>query len=100
MLNFEHIIERIDNFPLEKYTFDNFFGSYKKLYNVETINASYNKWKEVNGRVFVGLWTDKENRCWFVFRYLNESISIVLENETVYCLDIENIINAIIKKQK
>ena len=98
MLNFEHVIEEINNLPIEKYGFDEFFGSYKSLYNVDSIHSSYNRWKEVNGRVFVGLWTDKENRAWCVYRYMNDSFDIVLENEVVYSLDIENIIKLIIDK--
>ena len=98
MLNFEHVIEEINNLPIEKYEFDEFFGSYKSLYNVDNIHSSYNRWKEVNGRVFVGLWTDKENRAWYVYRYMNDSFDIVLENEVVYSLDIENIIKLIIDK--
>ena len=98
MLNFEHVIEQINNLPIEKYEFDEFFGSYKSLYNIDNIHSSYNRWKEVNGRVFVGLWTDKENRGWHVYRYMNDSFDIVLENEVVYSLDIENIIKLIIDK--
>lgn len=98
MLNFEHVIEQINNLPIEKYEFDEFFGSYKSLYNVDSIHSSYNRWKEVNGRVFVGLWTDKENQAWCVYRYMNNSFDIVLENEVVYSLDIENIIKLIIDK--
>ena len=98
MLNFEHIIEEINNVPIEKYAFDEFFGSYKTLYNVDNIHSSYNRWKEVNGRVLVGLWTDKENRGWFVYRYMNDSFEIILENEVVYSFDIESIINIIIGK--
>lgn len=98
MLNFEHVIQEIDNIPIEKYMFDEFFGTYKSLYNVDTVSSSYNRWKEVNGRVFVGLWTDKENRGWFVYRYMNDSFQIILENEVVYCFDVENIINLIINK--
>ena len=98
MLKFEHIIENLNNIPVERYTFDNFFGSYKSLYEVDNIHSSYNRWKEVNGRHFIGLWEGKGNKIWHIYRYMNDTFEIILENEVVYSIEIENIIKMLINK--
>ena len=97
MYNFEHIIEKVNDLTIEKYEFNEFFGSYKSQYKADSIHESYNKWKSDKERVFVGLWTNREDKPFHVYRYMNDSFYVISENEFVFSFEVNDIINLIIK---
>ena len=96
MYDFNKVVDKIDGVGVEKYTFDEFFGSYKKHYEVDSHISAYSKWKNVEGREYVGL-SVRGDEAYHIYNYCNETFYIIHDYDFVYCFEINDIIKLILK---